>query len=159
MSQSQKRLSCRLVQTYKNWSGCFGAAEQTPQGSHCLCKRDRLVDLIRHIKKKKKKNSPSGSLRPECLYAGASEPRNMAYMNRLGIWGPKTPFREFGDFIQAVERRYVYFLWPLRLYFSPQMKRQNVRNLSVQIKLPVCKRSVCGVISEVLAPWRSWQWT
>ncbi|XP_056288481.1 protein strawberry notch homolog 1 isoform X2 [Pseudoliparis swirei] len=36
---------------------------------------------------------------------GASEPRNMAYMNRLGIWGLKTPFREFGNFIQAVERR------------------------------------------------------
>lgn len=29
----------------------------------------------------------------------------MAYMNRLGIWGHKTPFREFGNFIQAVERR------------------------------------------------------
>ncbi|KAG7280140.1 LOW QUALITY PROTEIN: hypothetical protein CRUP_003767 [Coryphaenoides rupestris] len=25
---------------------------------------------------------------------GASEPRNMAYMNRLGIWGEGTPFRE-----------------------------------------------------------------
>lgn len=36
---------------------------------------------------------------------GASEPRNMAYMNRLGIWGERTPFREFSDFIQAVERR------------------------------------------------------
>ncbi|XP_068609448.1 protein strawberry notch homolog 1 [Brachionichthys hirsutus] len=36
---------------------------------------------------------------------GASEPRNMAYMNRLGIWGSKTPFREFANFIQAVERR------------------------------------------------------
>ncbi|XP_077479469.1 protein strawberry notch homolog 1 [Stigmatopora argus] len=36
---------------------------------------------------------------------GASEPRNMAYMNRLGIWGHKTPFREFANFIQAVERR------------------------------------------------------
>ncbi|XP_030075420.1 protein strawberry notch homolog 1 isoform X2 [Microcaecilia unicolor] len=36
---------------------------------------------------------------------GASEPRNMAYMNRLGIWGQGTPFREFNDFIQAVERR------------------------------------------------------
>ncbi|XP_075885781.1 protein strawberry notch homolog 1 isoform X2 [Nelusetta ayraudi] len=46
--------------------------------------------------------------RARIVYAsatGASEPRNMAYMNRLGIWGPKTPFREFGDFIQAVERR------------------------------------------------------
>ncbi|NWX92334.1 SBNO1 protein, partial [Nothoprocta pentlandii] len=39
------------------------------------------------------------------LLLGASEPRNMAYMNRLGIWGEGTPFREFSDFIQAVERR------------------------------------------------------
>lgn len=39
------------------------------------------------------------------LFIGASEPRNMAYMNRLGIWGEGTPFREFSDFIQAVERR------------------------------------------------------
>ena len=30
----------------------------------------------------------------------------MAYMNRLGIWGAGTPFREFGDFIQSVEKRY-----------------------------------------------------
>lgn len=56
-------------------------------------------------------------VRIKCLYAftgtgtkcvlllGASEPRNMAYMNRLGIWGEGTPFREFSDFIQAVERR------------------------------------------------------
>lgn len=36
---------------------------------------------------------------------GASEPRNMAYMTRLGLWGAGTPFREFNDFIQAVERR------------------------------------------------------
>lgn len=39
------------------------------------------------------------------FFLGASEPRNMAYMNRLGIWGEGTPFREFSDFIQAVERR------------------------------------------------------
>jgi hypothetical protein len=36
---------------------------------------------------------------------GASEPRNMAYMVRLGIWGMGTPFRTFNDFITAVERR------------------------------------------------------
>lgn len=38
---------------------------------------------------------------------GASEPKNMAYMTRLGLWGPGTPFPEFSDFIQAVERRLV----------------------------------------------------
>uniref|UniRef100_A0A0A9Y5M8 Protein strawberry notch n=2 Tax=Lygus hesperus TaxID=30085 RepID=A0A0A9Y5M8_LYGHE len=36
---------------------------------------------------------------------GASEPRNMAYMTRLGIWGEGTPFPEFNDFIQVVEKR------------------------------------------------------
>ncbi|XP_073258615.1 protein strawberry notch homolog 1-like isoform X3 [Porites lutea] len=40
-----------------------------------------------------------------CSATGASEPKNMAYMSRLGIWGLGTPFREFSDFIQAVERR------------------------------------------------------
>ena len=28
-------------------------------------------------------------------------------MSRLGIWGPGTPLREFSDFIQAVEKRYL----------------------------------------------------
>jgi P-loop containing NTP hydrolase pore-1 len=36
---------------------------------------------------------------------GASEPRNMAYMVRLGIWGQGTPFPTFNDFIMAVEKR------------------------------------------------------
>lgn len=40
-----------------------------------------------------------------CSATGASEPKNMAYMSRLGIWGPGTPFKEFIDFIQAVEKR------------------------------------------------------
>lgn len=35
---------------------------------------------------------------------GASEPRNMAYMSRLGLWGEGTPFTEFGDFIQVSGR-------------------------------------------------------
>ena len=38
---------------------------------------------------------------------GASEPKNMAYMTRLGLWGPGTPFNEFNDFINAVEKRLV----------------------------------------------------
>lgn len=36
---------------------------------------------------------------------GASEPKNMAYMVRLGMWGKGTPFPEFLDFIAAVEKR------------------------------------------------------
>ncbi|RNA44326.1 strawberry notch -like protein, partial [Brachionus plicatilis] len=36
---------------------------------------------------------------------GASEPKNMAYMVRLGLWGTGTPFNDFNDFIQSVEKR------------------------------------------------------
>jgi len=36
---------------------------------------------------------------------GASEPKHMAYMVRLGIWGPGSPFSTFNDFLGAVEKR------------------------------------------------------
>ncbi|ELV09328.1 Protein strawberry notch like protein 2 [Tupaia chinensis] len=36
---------------------------------------------------------------------GASEPRNMIYMSRLGIWGQGTPFRTFEEFLHAIEKR------------------------------------------------------
>ncbi|XP_055306092.1 protein strawberry notch-like [Sitodiplosis mosellana] len=46
--------------------------------------------------------------RARVVYAsatGASEPRNMAYMVRLGLWGQGTPFRNFSEFLSAVEKR------------------------------------------------------
>ncbi|XP_065434480.1 protein strawberry notch homolog 2 isoform X1 [Chrysemys picta bellii] len=36
---------------------------------------------------------------------GASEPKNMIYMSRLGIWGEGTPFRAFDEFLHAIEKR------------------------------------------------------
>ncbi|VDN07010.1 unnamed protein product [Thelazia callipaeda] len=36
---------------------------------------------------------------------GATEPRNMAYMTRIGLWGQGQAFHEFSDFINAVEKR------------------------------------------------------
>ncbi|GIZ01189.1 protein strawberry notch homolog 1 [Caerostris extrusa] len=36
---------------------------------------------------------------------GASEPKNMAYMTRLGLWGSGTSFPEFTNFISVVEKR------------------------------------------------------
>ncbi|XP_062868520.1 si:ch73-63e15.2 [Trichomycterus rosablanca] len=36
---------------------------------------------------------------------GASEPKNMIYMSRLGIWGLGTPFKTFEDFLHAIEKR------------------------------------------------------
>uniref|UniRef100_A0A8C5UF42 Protein strawberry notch homolog 2 n=1 Tax=Malurus cyaneus samueli TaxID=2593467 RepID=A0A8C5UF42_9PASS len=46
--------------------------------------------------------------RARVVYAsatGASEPKNMIYMSRLGIWGEGTPFRAFDDFLSAIEKR------------------------------------------------------
>ncbi|XP_076134872.1 strawberry notch homolog 2b isoform X1 [Alosa pseudoharengus] len=46
--------------------------------------------------------------RARVVYAsatGASEPKNMIYMSRLGIWGDGTPFRTFDDFLHAIEKR------------------------------------------------------
>ncbi len=44
---------------------------------------------------------------------GASEPKNMIYMSRLGIWGEGTPFRAFEDFLHAIEKRFVW--WRARI--------------------------------------------
>ncbi|XP_068090084.1 protein strawberry notch homolog 2 isoform X2 [Hyperolius riggenbachi] len=36
---------------------------------------------------------------------GASEPKNMIYMSRLGIWGEGTSFSTFEEFLHAIEKR------------------------------------------------------
>lgn len=114
VSQSEKCLSNWIIQTYKNWACSLGTTEQTSQGSSCVCKCYRCVKMNKMVITSWteyvyfKENFNHAFL----IFSvpGASEPRNMAYMNRLGIWGPKTPFREFGNFIQAVERRFYFFL-------------------------------------------------
>lgn len=37
-----------------------------------------------------------------CSATGASEPRNMAYMVRLGLWGTGTSFLNFRDFLGII---------------------------------------------------------
>ena len=39
-----------------------------------------------------------------CSATGASEPKHMAYMVRLGLWGSGTQFQTFQEFIRAVEK-------------------------------------------------------
>ncbi|XP_017244073.1 protein FORGETTER 1 [Daucus carota subsp. sativus] len=39
-----------------------------------------------------------------CSATGASEPRNMGYMIRLGLWGTGTSFLDFPDFIGSLEK-------------------------------------------------------
>ncbi|XP_025091895.1 protein strawberry notch homolog 1-like isoform X1 [Pomacea canaliculata] len=106
-SQSGGKYRTRLKQLLK-WCGkdfdgvivfdeCHKAKNLCPTGSSKPTKTGQTVlELQNRLPKAR------------VIYAsatGASEPKNMAYMTRLGLWGPGTPFKEFNDFIQAVERR------------------------------------------------------
>lgn len=84
--------------------------------------------------------------RARIVYAsatGASEPRNMGYMVRLGIWGLGTPFPSFMDFITAVEKRGVGAMelvamdMKLRgMYIARQLSFQGVSFKIEEVQLP-----------------------
>ncbi|XP_050408900.1 protein strawberry notch homolog 1 [Patella vulgata] len=106
-SQSGGKYRTRLKQLLK-WCGkdfdglivfdeCHKAKNLCPVGSSKPTKTGKTVlELQNHL---------PGARVVYASATGASEPKNMAYMTRLGLWGPGTPFREFNDFIQAVEKR------------------------------------------------------
>ncbi|KAK9915021.1 hypothetical protein WJX75_003704 [Coccomyxa subellipsoidea] len=45
-----------------------------------------------------------------CSATGVSEVGNMAFMTRLGLWGPGSPFADFQAFLDSMKRRGVSFL-------------------------------------------------
>jgi len=74
---------------------------------------------------------------------GATEPRHMAYMVRLGIWGPGSPFTDFGEFLAAVEKRGVGAMeivamdMKLRgMYIARQLSFQGVQFRIDEVELP-----------------------
>lgn len=106
-SQSGGKYRTRLKQLLK-WCGkdfdgvivfdeCHKAKNLCPTGSSKPTKTGQTVLELQNRLPKARVVYASAT--------GASEPKNMAYMTRLGLWGQGTPFKEFNDFIQAVERR------------------------------------------------------
>ncbi|RUS79533.1 hypothetical protein EGW08_012701 [Elysia chlorotica] len=106
-SQAEGKYNTRLKQLLK-WLGhdfegvivfdeCHKAKNLCPTGSSKPTKTGQTVLELQNRLPKARVVYASAT--------GASEPKNMAYMTRLGLWGEGTPFREFTDFIQAVERR------------------------------------------------------
>lgn len=104
---SDKKYRTRLKQLL-HWCGedfdgvivfdeCHKAKNLCPAGSSKPTKTGLTVlELQQHLPKAR------------IVYAsatGASEPKNMAYMVRLGLWGEGTPFKEFSDFVATVEKR------------------------------------------------------
>lgn len=76
---------------------CHKAKNLFPSGTTRATKTGQMVlELQRRLPKAR------------VVYAsatGATEPKNMGYMTRLGIWGPGTPFDDFNHFVQTVEKR------------------------------------------------------
>lgn len=76
---------------------CHKAKNLFPSGSTRATKTGQAVlDLQKRLPKAR------------VVYAsatGATEPKNMGYMTRLGIWGPGTPFEDFNSFVSMVEKR------------------------------------------------------
>eukprot|EP00775_Hariotina_reticulata_P007699 gene7699-7898_t len=45
-----------------------------------------------------------------CSATGVSEVGNMAYMSRMGLWGPSSPFADFQAFLDSMKKRGVSFM-------------------------------------------------
>lgn len=64
---------------------------------------------------------------------GASEPKNMIYMSRLGIWGEGTPFRTFDDFLHAIEKRFVP--WHVGEFHSKTLARAPFSHMDTHLQI------------------------
>lgn len=106
-SQSGSKFKTRLDQVVdwcgKNFDGalifdeCHKAKNLSFSGKHKSTKTGQVVLELQ-------KKLPNARV----VYAsatGATEPKNMAYMVRLGIWGLGTPYLHFPDFLNIVHRR------------------------------------------------------
>eukprot|EP00094_Tigriopus_californicus_P001238 TCALIF_01199-PA protein Name:"Similar to sno Protein strawberry notch (Drosophila melanogaster)" AED:0.08 eAED:0.09 QI:0/0/0/0.88/1/1/9/0/1282 len=88
---------------------------------------------------------------------GASEPKHMAYMVRLGIWGPGSPFKDFSEFLGAVEKRGVGAMeivamdMKLRgMYIARQLSFQGVGFRVDEIEIP---RDIVDIYNKSVDLW------
>uniref|UniRef100_A0A8C4WVN5 Protein strawberry notch homolog 2 n=1 Tax=Eptatretus burgeri TaxID=7764 RepID=A0A8C4WVN5_EPTBU len=99
--------------------------------------------------------------RARVLYAsatGASEPKNMAYMTRLGLWGPGLAFGNFDAFLQSIERRGV----PGMELVAVEMKQAGAylarqlsfRGASFNVEEAILKPAARKAYNEAARLWR-----
>lgn len=55
-----------------------------------------------------------------CSATGAAEVQHMAYMTRLGLWGPRTPFVDFAHFKGATRQRGITMMQLVALHLKSQ---------------------------------------
>nr|XP_043068518.1 uncharacterized protein LOC108125263 [Drosophila bipectinata] len=89
---------------------------------------------------------------------GASEPRNMAYMVRLGLWGPGTAYPDFYEFVNTVEKRGIGAMeivaMDMKLRGTYISRQLSFRDVSFRIEeVPMSKdfRKVYNLAAELWA--------
>ncbi|XP_016944641.3 protein strawberry notch homolog 1 [Drosophila suzukii] len=89
---------------------------------------------------------------------GASEPRNMAYMVRLGLWGPGTAYPEFYEFVNAVEKRGIGAMEIVAMdmklrgtYIARQLSFKDVSFRIEEVAMPKCFRKSYNLAAELWA--------
>ncbi|XP_017060645.2 protein strawberry notch isoform X1 [Drosophila ficusphila] len=89
---------------------------------------------------------------------GASEPRNMAYMVRLGLWGPGTSYPEFYEFVNAVEKRGIGAMEIVAMdmklrgtYIARQLSFKDVSFRIEEVPMPKDFRKAYNMAAELWA--------
>ena len=77
-----------------------------------------------------------------CSATGVTDVKNMAYMDRLGLWGHGTPFRDFSMFVESITRRGLGTLEMLAMdikaagmYISRGLSYQSTEFTNIDAKL------------------------
>ena len=91
-----------------------------------------------------------------CSATGASEPKHLGYMDRLGLWGGSdTPFGDFDDFRRAVESRGVGMMELVAMHLKQRgalvSRALSFKSCTFELVNDVMTPSVCGVLARVFA--------
>ncbi|KAI1721149.1 p-loop containing NTP hydrolase pore-1 domain-containing protein [Ditylenchus destructor] len=120
---------------------CHRAKNLCPTTSAKSTKAGRFVVELQHA-------LPSARV----VYAsatGATEPRNMAYMTRIGLWGMGLTFTTFADFIHAVENRGVGAMEMVAM----DMKVTNFKGVGFRVAEVPLSRDFVNIYDESVRLW------
>ncbi|EIE19331.1 hypothetical protein COCSUDRAFT_19644, partial [Coccomyxa subellipsoidea C-169] len=97
-----------------------------------------------------------------CSATGVSEVGNMAFMTRLGLWGPGSPFADFQAFLESMKRRGVSFLEMLAMeiksegyYVARGLSFMNAEFMELQCALTEAQEQE---YDEAVKLWQDLRW-
>ena len=98
-----------------------------------------------------------------CSATGASEPKHLGYMDRLGLWGGSdTPFGDFDDFRRAVESRGVGMMELVAMHLKQRgalvSRALSFKSCTFELVNDVMTPSLCRVLVYCLSVTWSRRW-